>query len=376
MFTSILLLVLGFLLLGGGAELLVRGSTRLAIQLGVSPVVVGLTIVALGTSAPELAVSVYATLNGASGLALGNVVGSNIANIGLVLGLMALLYPLTIDRASVRQDIPLAIGSFILLLFLIVDKNLIWQTLTADDGLKNLIPPDSTAGTGLNNLNSPDSTTGTGTENPVAPGSTAGTGWHNLFLHELGFIDGLLLTSGLIAFVAYSYLHARGPAAQSPAPAELSQDSAPTGIPVLLLYVLAGLALLVFGSNLFVDSAINIARMLHVSDAIIGITLVAVGTSIPELATCLVAAYRKQPGLAVGNIIGSNLFNVLGILGITALTGTVSAAEFAWIDFAVALGFSLILLPMVYTKLTLSRLEGALLLLAYVVYICYLVLRG
>ncbi|MGI9322507.1 MAG: calcium/sodium antiporter [Pseudomonadales bacterium] len=318
----IVMLLGGFLLLGLGAELLVRGASGLAIRLGVSPIVVGLTIVSLGTSAPELAVSIKSTLAGYSALALGNVVGSNIANIGLVLGVMALVSPIYIKRGSVMRDIPVAIGSFVLLLLLLLI-----------DG-------------------------------------------------ELAFIDGLALTTGLVAFIIYCYMTDGKEGEVSPPEVvvpKLQVLTHPLAINkntplALMLFVIGGLALLVYGSQLFVDGAVAIARLLGVSEAVIGLTLVAVGTSVPEFATCLVAAWRGQPDIAVGNVIGSNIFNVLGILGITSLVGSISSVQFSLVDFGVALAFSLVLLPLARTDFKLTRLEGALLLAGYCAYLIYLLL--
>lgn len=310
---AILMLVGGFLLLGAGAEALVRGAGGLAIRLGIAPILVGLTVVSLGTSAPELAVSIESTMTGHSGLALGNVVGSNIANIGLVLGTMALVHPLKITQGSVRRDIPVVIGSFVLMLLLLLDE-------------------------------------------------------------ELTFVDGLVLTSGLLAFIIYSYYSfVRAEAAEGDKPLPGMVISPPkASMWLMLLFIVLGLALLVGGSHVFVNGAIDLARLLGVSEAIIGLTLVAIGTSIPELATCLVAAWRRQTDLAIGNVIGSNIFNVLGILGITSLVGSISAADFSWVDFGVAMAFSLTLLPLARSQMTISRAEGALLLVGYCVYLAYL----
>lgn len=262
-----LFLVLGFMLLGSGAELLVRGSSALALRLGMSPLLVGLTIVAFGTSAPELAVNIQSTAAGQSALALGNVVGSNIANIGLILGITALINPIRIKRQLIRKQIPLVVFSSIFMWLLLIDG-------------------------------------------------------------ELSVLDGVLLTSGFFAFLFSSYRQS----VAEPAEANSEINSALSVTPALSINValtIAGMILLILGSTLFVDNALVIARTVGVSEAVIGLTLVAIGTSIPELATSLFAALKGKTELAIGNIIGSNLFNIPGILGLTALIGTVSAAQFS-----------------------------------------------
>ncbi len=313
MLISLLLLLGGFILLLAGAEVLVRGACSLAIKIGISPIVVGLTIVAFGTSAPELAVSLKSTSSNLSALALGNVVGSNIANIGLVLGITALINPIKIERDLVKREIPMVIVSSVIL-------------------------------------------------------------WILLYDGELALWDGIILSAGLIAFLVYNYFEEDDEEAELLQVPGAVSDTDTANIFILIAYIVIGLALLIFGSDVFVDNAIDIARSMGVSEAIIGLTLIAVGTSIPELATCIVAARRNQPDIAMGNVVGSNMFNILGILGLTAIFGTVSAAQFSQIDFVVMLAFSLVLLPMARSELTLSRLEGLLLLSGYFGYMVYLVL--
>jgi len=312
MLSSLLFLILGFLILGLGAELLVRGSSSLALKLGIKPLLIGLTVVAFGTSAPELAVSIESSLEGRSAIALGNVIGSNIANIGLILGIMALLTPVTIDVQLVRKQIPLMIGSSMFL-------------------------------------------------------------WLLLFDQQLTLIDGVFLSAGLLGFLLFSYRQAR----TDEAACELIEASliiAPPRRPVMFYLALlaVGLVLLIYGSGIFVDSAVEVARLLGISEAVIGLTIIAIGTSVPELATSLVAAYKKEPGLAVGNVVGSNLFNLLGILGITALFSDISGNDFKLIDFGVMLAYAVILLPFAWTNLRISRTEGTVLLAGYLAYLSYL----
>lgn len=298
--------------MGLGAELLVRGSSTLAIKLGIKPLVIGLTIVAFGTSAPELAVSIESSLAGRSAIALGNVIGSNIANIGLILGIMAVITPIKIELQLIRKQIPLVIAGSLLLWFLLIDQ-------------------------------------------------------------QIDFYDGIYLVCGLLGFLLFNFQQARRDQAacklieSNPI---ISRPRKPSLYYIGMLTI--GAILLVYGSGLFVQSAIDLARLLGISEAIIGLSIIAIGTSIPELATSLIAAYKKEPGLAVGNIVGSNLFNILGILGITGLISDVSGSEFDLVDLSVMLSYSVILLPFAWTNLRISRTEGAILLAGYIAYMIYL----
>ena len=312
MLLVLLLLLAGFVILGLGAELMVRGSSTIAVKLGISPLVIGLTVVAFGTSAPELAVGIESTLSNRSALALGNVIGSNIANIGLILGIMSLINPLKIELSLVKKQIPLVIGSAIFLWFLLLDQQIV-------------------------------------------------------------FTDGIFLTLGLMGFLYFSYQQA----SQDEVACELITANPIIGKPTrpLVLHIVilvAGLVMLVYGSSLFVQNATELARLLGVSEAIIGLSIVAVGTSVPELATSIVAAYKNEAGLAVGNVVGSNLFNTLGILGITSLIAPINGSEFDMVDFGVMLAYAVILLPFAWTNLLISRKEGFVLLAGYLAYMVYL----
>ncbi|MFM1895515.1 MAG: hypothetical protein RLZZ385_589 [Pseudomonadota bacterium] len=306
------LLVVGFVILGIGAEMMVRGSSTIALKLGIAPLVIGLTVVAFGTSAPELAVSVESALTGRSSIALGNVIGSNIANIGLILGIIAIINPIDIDRELIVRQIPLLIGVSIFMWLLLLDG-------------------------------------------------------------VLGSFDGLLLVAGLIGFLLYSY---RSAATEESAEALLTCNpilSTPTKPTIFYIAMTAvGLVMLVYGSTVFVESAVTLARILGISEAVIGLSIVAVGTSLPELATSLVAAWKKESGLAVGNVVGSNLFNILGILGITALLQSIYGQDFDWVDFAVMLAFAVILIPMAFRTLRITRLAGGFLLGGYCAYMVYI----
>ncbi|MEX2130607.1 MAG: calcium/sodium antiporter [Pseudohongiellaceae bacterium] len=306
------LLFVGFLILTLGAELLVRGSSTLGLKLGISPLIIGLTVVAFGTSAPELAVSLDSALTGRSSIALGNVIGSNIANIGLILGIVAILCPVSIDQELVKKQIPLLIGVSILMWLLLLDN-------------------------------------------------------------ELGVIDGVFLVAGLAGFLLVSYLQS----ARDKVAAELLMVSPIVGEPgkpttYFIGMIILGLAMLVYGAHLFVESAVDMALLLGISEAVIGLSVVAVGTSIPELATSLVAAWKKESALAVGNIIGSNLFNILGILGITAIIQPIYGGDFHVLDFLVMLAFAVVLLPFTWKSLQINRLQGCMLLSGYAGYMVYI----
>lgn len=308
----VLYIVGGLIMLFVGAEGLIRGSSNLAIKIGITPLVVGLTVVAFGTSTPELVVSLKAALLGNSSISLGNVVGSNIANIALILGVAALIKPLDVHAKVIMREIPIMIGlSLLLILFLI-------------DG-------------------------------------------------EISFIDGLILFAGLIVYVIVNVMMARKEK-NSEVDLEFKEGlKSKLGIPVSIILMIAGLGLLILGANLFVQGAVAVARLFNVSDAIIGLTIVAIGTSLPELITSIVAAYKNEADIAIGNVVGSNIFNILGILGITALIIPISSAGISYIDLGVMFLTALILLPLSKTGLKITRLEGALLLSGYAGFIYFLI---
>ncbi|MCI5107133.1 MAG: calcium/sodium antiporter [Pseudomonadales bacterium] len=317
MLSSLFFLIIGFILLGAGAELLVGGSSRLALRLGVTPLVVGLTIVAFGTSAPELAVSIDSTLSGLGALALGNVIGSNIANIGLILGVTALIQPIHIELELVRKQIPIVIACSVMLGLLLLDGS-------------------------------------------------------------LSRLDGILLVAGLAAYLFLNYRQGKNelPAESAIPLPEVVAPRKPGSTWLNILFIIAGLALLVFGSHMFVEQAVSIARLMGISEAIIGLTLVAIGTSIPELATSVLAAFRRQSDIAIGNVVGSNTFNILCVLGLTSLVGSISGEQFSLLDFGTMLVFACVLLPLARSSFTLTRSEGAILLIAYAAYIGYIATQG
>ena len=311
MLTPIIFLSFGFILLVAGAETLVRGSANIALRAGISPLIVGLTIVAFGTSAPELAVSVRSITSDLSGLALGNVIGSNIANIGLILGITALINPLRITRQLLRNQIPQMIAASLLLWILLLDN-------------------------------------------------------------ALEFFDGIVLTTALLAFLVYNFRQANAETQDQDIPIAAPDFSLiARGMAFDVVLVIVGMVLLVYGSNIFVSNAITIARAVGVSEAVIGLTLVAIGTSMPELATCSIAAFRKQTDIALGNIIGSNLFNILGILGITSLIAPINGDQISQQDFIFLALFALILYPMARSGMNINRTEGAFLLSGYLVFLVF-----
>lgn len=316
---TVLMLVAGGILLVIGAEGLVRGASRLAASVGISPIVIGLTVVAFGTSSPEMAVSVSSGLSGDSDVALGNVVGSNIFNVLLILGITAIVSPLVVHERIIFLEVPLMIAVSVLL-YLLVQGG------------------------------------------------------------EISRIEGGAIFVGLLAYIVFLIRQSRaeGKDVQAEYEAEYSEKGATPSSKVRdVLFVIGGLGLLVLGSELFVDGAVEIAESFGVSTLVIGLTIVAGGTSLPELATSVIAGIKGERDIAVGNIVGSNIFNILGVLGLTALVsdGGVQAAQVA-IDFdiPIMIGVAIILAPVIYSRREVARWEGVLFILYYVAYTAYLIL--
>ncbi|GAA2019295.1 calcium/sodium antiporter [Pseudokineococcus marinus] len=353
MVALVALLVLGVALLVAGGELLVRGGGGLARAAGLSPLVVGLTVVAAATSAPELAVTLGAALDGAPGLAVGNVVGSNIANVLLILGLSALVLPLLVGRQLLRVDIPVLLAVSALAWVLALDGDvgrldgaLLLVLLVAYVARSVVVSRRADA---AGRAPAPDGTAPGGT----APGGTAPAG-----------TGGGGRPEGTSATRAHGDLHAR---AAAPRPRVL-RDA---------LLVVAGVALLVGGAQALVGAASTIAADLGVSDLVVGLTVVAVGTSLPELATSVVAVVRGERDMAIGNVVGSGVFNLGAVLGLTALVspGGVPVEESArTVDLPVMVGAAAVLLLLGALAADVSRLDGALLLLGYAAYTTHLVL--
>jgi len=301
----------GLLLLYLGGEALVRGACSLALRMRISPLVIGLTVVAFGTSAPELAVSLEASLGGVGDIALGNVIGSNIANIALILGVTALVRATKVEARILRIDAPLMVLASLLLVVML-----------ADGGLARF--------------------------------------------------EGGLLFAGLAAWIGFTALAARK---ESQAVRQEFSQGVPhsvSRVATAVLFVFGGIGALVVGGKLLIDAAVAIAAAAGVSQAVIGLTIVAVGTSLPEFAASVVAAIRGQGDIAVGNVVGSNLFNVLGILGVSTLVTPLGRGSIDWMTLGVFVGVALLIVPLLYTQRQLSRVEGAGLLLVYAGYVTWL----
>ena len=306
MITSLTLLILSLVALYIGAGWLVQGSSALAFKAKISPLVVGLTIVAFGTSAPELVVSLNATLKGEGDIAIGNIIGSNIFNIGIILGVSATICPLQVKKQLLRIDIPVMLAATVLLTILF---------------------------------------------------------WNG----TLGRTEGLFFLTGIIIYTIFSLFYSRKHGEEGPSE-ELEEQ--PKHWAADTLAIVGGLVVLVFASRLLVDNAVSIAKELGVSEAVIGLTIVAAGTSMPELATSIVAAYKTD--IAIGNIVGSNLFNILAIAGSCSLIHPIEAKNVNYIDLLVMLGISVLLLPLVKSGQKISRTEGFVLILFYVIYMFWL----
>ncbi len=316
MIENIGLFILGLIFLVAGAESLIRGAVRIASGLGVSPFIIGFTLIGFGTSAPELVVCLSAALNGSPELALGNVIGSNVANVGLILGIAALVSPLNGHMRVLRVELPLMIGFTGLLWFLVGDN-------------------------------------------------------------ELTRSDGIVLLVGFVGLMLFMLRSARKESFA--VKKEFTEETEPAkGMPVWLaaIMVLVGLGGLVGGANLMVTAAVEMAKAWEVSEWLIGLTIVAVGTSLPEVAASVAAALRGHSDIAIGNVIGSNLFNILLILSTTVVVRPISLSnEVVTRDIPVMALFSLMLLPMLANGLKIHRYEGAILLLAYAGYLGWQISR-
>lgn len=310
-----LMLAVGLVMLVIGADLLVKGAARLAGTFGIPAVVIGLTVVAFGTSAPELAVSVKAAYSGQAELAIANVVGSNTFNILFILGVAALVSPLVVSRQLIRQDVPIMLGVSILAVLVTMD----------------------------------------GTINKLEAG---------------------LFVLGLLAYTVFLFFQGKkkGTDTGDEEVEAMLKNQVPAWKNILL--VVGGLILLVWGARWLVSSAIEIATMFGVNEAVIGLTIVAAGTSLPEVMTSVVATYRGERDIAVGNVVGSNIFNILCVLGLSGLVSPmplVAGEQLAQIDIPVMVGTAALCVPLFFVGATLTRFEGALFLTLYVAYVWYLI---
>lgn len=317
---TVLLFLFGLVILILGADLLVRGASRLAAAFGVSPLAIGLTIVSIGTASPEIAVSVQAAASGQGDLTLGNVLGSNIFNILFVLGVTAILAPIVIAEQLIRKDAPIMLAVSLLVFALALDG-------------------------------------------------------------KLGLFDSLILLAGLIGYTTFALRQSRAESkeVQKEYAQEFAEKEPRTSRNTFnnILFIGFGLGLLALGSRWLVDSAVVIASALGVSELVIGLTIVAIGTSLPEVATSVIAALKKESDIAVGNAVGSNIFNLLGVLGLGALVaphGIPVAEQVLRREFPVMVFVALVTLPIFYIDNRISRPEGGLLLAYYFLYLSYVVL--
>lgn len=322
--SGLLMFALGLIALVLGAEALVRGASKLALSFGISPLVVGLTVVAFGTSAPETTVSVSAVLSGQTDIAVGNVVGSNIFNVLFILGIAALVIPLSVNAQVIRQEVPMMIGASALLLVFILDQ-------------------------------------------------------------RVSFFESAFLFALLIAYTVYLISQSRRQSAT--VQAEYASEIKPSAktawdgkLPVQIALVIVGLALLILGSRWLVAAAIGFARDLGVSELVIGLTIVAAGTSLPEVAASVSAAIKGERDIAVGNVIGSNIFNILGCVGAAGLAsgfeGLAIGPAVVTFDIWVMLAVALACLPIFISGREIARWEGGLFLGYYVAYAGYVILAA
>ncbi|MBN8502871.1 MAG: calcium/sodium antiporter [Burkholderiales bacterium] len=321
---ALLLFAAGLVALVLGANLLVRGASKLALSFGISPLVVGLTIVAFGTSAPEMAVSVGAVLEGKTDIAIGNVVGSNILNVLFILGVSALIVPLVVNIQLIRQEVPIMVGASFLLLALGIDGKVSWP-------------------------------------------------------------EGALMFGLLIGYTVFLVVQSRRETQAAQAEFAEELQAAEVGawdgkLPVQLLLILAGLAALVFGSQWLVEASVTFAKAMGVSDLVIGLTIVAAGTSMPEVAASITAAVKGERDIAVGNVVGSNTFNLLGCVGLSSMAsgdaGLLMSQALLNFDIWVMLAVALACLPVFMTGREIARWEGAVFVLYYLAYVAYLILSA
>ena len=355
-----LLVAGGLAMLYFGSEWLVRGSVNIANRMRVSQLVIGLTIVAFGTSTPELVVSINAALSGQADISLGNVVGSNIVNIGLILGLSAAIFPLAVHINTIRREVPIMIGAALALIILSLFDNEITQL----EGVLLILAIIAFTYFSYKQSRKEEQTNEKGrgkTEQRPRPDTYE--------THTIPIED----TTSVIetASVAHPIEEGEKKAKRDKEP---QKGTPTTSISKSALLIAIGLALLYFGATLTVENAVVIATSIGISERIVGLTIVAIGTSLPELITSVVAARKKHADLSVGNIVGSNIFNVLAIVGISAAIAGVSVNPNIFIDYAIMIAFSLVLIPIMRTGFVIRRIEGYGLVAAYSVYLLALLL--
>lgn len=317
MLVSILLFILGVTFIILSANFLVDGASSLAKKFNIPPIVIGLTVVSFGTSSPEMVVSLYSAINGNTDIAIGNVIGSNIFNILVIVGISAIIYPLKVLKNTVWKEIPLSLLAALLVLISVSDK-IFWGSDT----------------------------------------------------QQISRIDGIIFLLFFLAFMIYtiSLTRKNKPSSSDPEIKEFGWVKS-------ILWVVFGIAGLVLGGKFFVDGASNIAAYFGMSEAVIGLTIVAAGTSMPELATSIVAAMKKNSDIAVGNVVGSNIFNVFFILGLSAVIHPLPLGTISMLDLYVCIGSSVVLFIscFVLRKHSIGRIEGTLYILMYILYTSYLI---
>ncbi|MBN2600464.1 MAG: calcium/sodium antiporter [Candidatus Marinimicrobia bacterium] len=311
----LIFLFFGLLLLFMGAEGLVKGASSLSLRMGINPLIIGLTVVAFGTSMPELFTSIKAVLNQFGAISVGNVIGSNIFNIAVIVGIAALIYPMNIQAKLIRRDVPIMIAAGLLFI-------------------------------------------------PI------------FFDFTISRIEGLILTMGILGYTIYNFRVSQIKGFE--ADELITGESIPNpnkNIFIDIALIIVGLGLLTFGSSVLIDNSIKLARILGIKEAVIGLTIIAAGTSLPELATSVVAAIKKEPEIAIGNIVGSNIFNIFCVLGISSLVAPIHGNGISWVDVFLMLGLSIVLLPLMMTGRKINRKEGLFLIIAYLCYLSFLIMK-
>ena len=325
MTNTILLIILGLAMIIIGANFLVEGSSRIASRFGISDIVIGMTIVAIGTSAPEMVVSFLGAMKGSVGLSVGNILGSNICNILLIIGLSSIIYPMTVSRINVNRDMQFMLLSTVVLFIISLDAQI--ETLTIDDQMTGNV---------------------------------------------ISRTEGLVLLLFFLVFMFYSVASAKRHESLgkgSDANGEEEKPAVKKNFLISLVMFIGGLAVLIWGGNILVDNAATLARAKGVSDTLIGATIIAIGTSLPELAASVMAACRKKVGIAIGNVIGSNIFNVFLILGGCATVTPLPLASINHVHFIILLLATLLFLVSARTSFKIRRIEGLLLFALYILYI-------
>lgn len=322
---NIVLLIIGFIALIKGADFFVEGSSAVAKKFKIPGVVIGLTIVAMGTSAPELAVSISAAMSGSNEIAISNVIGSNIFNLVLIFGICAVIAPVSVDRGIMKRDFPFSIGLAVLTAVLISDMIFSGKEVFAASGKQ-----------------------------------ISGT---------ISRVDALILLILFLVFILFTVLTALKNRTEDEAVAEMS-------VLKCILYIVGGIAAIVIGGQFVVNSAKAIALSFHMTETLVGLTIVAVGTSLPELVTSVVASRKGQSGIAAGNIIGSNIFNILFILGISAFIHPIPVLTESLYDTIVLIAFSVIVYIFAATSQKIDRKEGIVMIAVYLLYMVYAVCRG